>query len=385
MAQNKIIKSAEFDSIVIGGGLSGLIAAFQLESSGRKVALLEGLDTLGGSCRPSQSLAGTLDHSLKFFPDSPETIDALNWLSSVLGEQITWECVEAPPVNYDDGKFKPFIGFGDQKIQTASEVAAYGQARYLKLNRTPKDWIRILSESFTGTIVTQSNVTKMMVDDSFVIELIVNGSKRYSGREILFCAAPQQLPLLLSEASIPTRIRQRLAKGDFWTSVNLDLIHNSIISDSRAVHVLKGANEEPSVGLFHAPSPLADQSLGQVSQWMTLVHRDITEDAEAVASALKQIKRQVKRAYETSMDHVIQERIAVIPTSHGDLSGVFNDDGRWPKIDNLWVISSFLNSQRNVVGAIRQARTTLHSIMGESYQAIESDSDLSLSSAIPTA
>ena len=41
MAQSKTIKTHEYDSIVIGAGLSGLIAANQLESTGRKVALIE--------------------------------------------------------------------------------------------------------------------------------------------------------------------------------------------------------------------------------------------------------------------------------------------------------------------------------------------------------
>lgn len=365
MAQSKSIKTDEFDSLVIGGGLSGLIAAHQLESTGRKVALIEGLDTLGGNCRPTNTKAGQIDHGLKFFPESEHTEDTLRWLESILGEKIETELIEAPPVTYDDGRFKPFVGFGDQKVETASEIDAYARARYLRLSSTPKDWVQKLSESFTGTILLQSHVTKMQVDDQFVIELLVNGAKRYSGREILFCATPQQLVRLLPEANTPGRLKQKLLKGEFWTSVNLDLVHNGQVTDSTAVHVLKGANEEPSVGLFHTPTRLEDGSPAQVSQWLTLVPRDITDEAELVASALKQIKRQVKRAYETSLDGLIQERIAVSPTSHGDLTGVLPDNGLWPKIQNLWVISSFLDSEKNTLGALRQTRRTLGAVIGE--------------------
>ena len=46
MAQTRVPKTAEFDSIVIGGGLSGLLAAHQLEASGRRVALVEAMDSL---------------------------------------------------------------------------------------------------------------------------------------------------------------------------------------------------------------------------------------------------------------------------------------------------------------------------------------------------
>jgi hypothetical protein len=376
MAQSKNMKPVEFDSIVIGGGLNGLIAAHQLEGTGRKVALIEGMDTIGGSSRAIQTLVGVTDHTLKFFPETPETLETLSWLESVLQEKLEFELIEAPPLNYDDGKFKPFVGFGDQKVETASEVDAYAKARYLRLKKTPKDWVPKLVESFTGTLMPQSFATKMLVDDEFVIEVTVNGAKRLSGREVLFCANPQQLTRLLPDTHVPARLRQRLLKGDFWTSVNIDLIHSGQVTDSAAVHVLKGANEEPSVGLFHPSSQLEDGRTVQLSQWLTLVHRDITDEAELVASALKQIRRQVKRAYEASLEGLVKERIVVNPTSHGDLTGALPDDGKWPKIQNLWVISNFLDPMKNTVGGLRQARRTLASIVGEPAEIMAMDTDL---------
>ncbi len=377
MAQSKPTKTTEFDSIVIGAGLEGLIAAHQLEGTGRKVALVEGFDVLGGNSRPSQSLVGPVDHGLKLFPESPETDEALDWLEQVLGEKIERELVDAPPLNYDEGRFKPFVGFGDQKIETSHEVDAFAKGRYYRLSTTPKDWVPKLIESFTGTLMTQSIATKLSVDDEFVIEVLINGAKRISGREVLFCATPQQLTKLLPDTHLPTRLRQKLLKGEFWTSVNLDLIHRGTVTESQAVHVLKGANEEPSVGLFYPPTALQDGQIAQLSQWLTLVPRDTTDDSELVASALKQIKRQVKRAYETSLEGLIKERIVVSPTSHGDLVGILPEDGKWPKLQNLWVISGFMDPMKNVIGAIRQARRTLAGIAGEPVEFIAHDTDLS--------
>lgn len=380
MAQSKTTKSDEFDSIVIGGGLTGLIAAHQLEGTGRKVALIEGLDALGGSCRPFVSKAGVIDHGIKFVADTEDAREALAWLETVLGEAIDIERIEEPPVTYDDGKFKPFVGFGDQKVMTASEIDAYAKAQYLRLSSTPKNWVPKLIESFTGTLLTQSYVTKMQVDDEFVIDILINGAKRISGREIVFCAAPQQLARLLPESHVPARLKQKLLKGEFWTSLNLDLIHQGKVTDSTAVHVLKGANEEPCVGLFQPATRTEDGREVQVSQWLTLVPHDITDDPEIAGSALKQIKRQVKRAYETSLDGLIQERIVVNPMSHGDLVGVLGEDGRWPKLQNLWVISSFLDSSRNLPGSIRRTRLTLAAIAGEPIEAVSHDTDLANSS-----
>jgi hypothetical protein len=385
MAQSKTTKSDEFDSIIVGAGLTGLLAAHQLEGTGRKVALIEGLDALGGSCRPSHNKAGPIDHGLKFLPDCEEAHEALAWLGSVLGEKIKYEIVEAPPVTYDDGKFKPFVGFGDQNVRTAHEVNSYAKERYLYLASTPKDWVPRLSETFTGSVNTQSYVTKFQADDEFIIDTIINGAKRLSGREVLFCAAPQQLARLLPETHVPVRLRQRLLKGEVWTSVNLDLVHAAPVTDSRAVHVLKGANEEPSVGLFYPPTIDNAGVQRQVSQWLTLVPRDLSDDDETMASALKQIKRQIKRAYESSLDCLVQERIIVNPSSHGDLTGILPEDGRWPKIQNLWIVSGLLDSSKNLLGSMRQARRSLAAIAGEPAVPIVTDSDLADSRPQPTA
>jgi len=385
MAQSKTTKSDEFDSIIIGGGLAGLIAAHQLEGTGRRVALIESLDALGGSCRPSQNRAGPVDHGLKFIPDTPEARDVLAWLSTVLGAEIACESIEAPPLTYDDGKFKPFVGFGDQKIRTAGEVDAYAKERYLRLSSTPKNWVPRLVESFTGTLQTQSYMTKFLTDDEFIIEAWINGAKRISGREVLFCADPKQLVRLLPETHIPGRLKQKLLKGEVWTSANLDLIHAAPVTDSQAVHVLKGANEEPCVGLFHPPVTTEEGQPVQLSQWFTLVPRDLADDDETVAGALKQIKRQVKRAYETSLDGLLQERIIVNPSSHGDLTGVLAENGAWPKLQNLWVVSGLLDSEKNLIGTLRQTRRTLASIAGEPAEAIDHDSDLAHPNPQPTA
>ncbi len=376
MAQLKTSKAQEFDTLVIGAGLAGLIAANALEASGRNVVLVESSDHIGGASRMGSTLAGPIDHGLKLIPDNEAAHAALDWLETVISEKIDRTIIEAAPVNYDDGKFKPYVGFGDSAVTTSSEIEAYALHRRLKLSSTPMNWVAKLGELFSGTLLTQSQVTKMAIEDGFVIESIINGAKRISAREVVFAGAPNTLIPILPEGALAPRIRQKLLRGDFWTSVNLDLIHKEIITDSQSVHVLKGANEEPTVGLFHSPYISEDGRTLQVSQWCTLIPRDQIDEEEQVAGALKQIKRQLKRAYESALDGIAQERILVSPASHGSLIGAFDAPGRLPKIANLWLTSSFFSDQRNTVGTIIQTRKMVEDI-GE-YQAetdLDKDSD----------
>jgi len=378
MAQLKTPKAQEFDTLVIGAGLSGLIAANALEATGRNVVLMEAADHIGGASRMGFTQAGLIDHGLKFIPDSTAAHEALDWLETVLGEKIERAVIEAAPVNYDDGKFKPYVGFGDTVVATSSEIEAYAINRRLQTTSTPKDWVVKLGELFSSTLLTQSQVTKMAIEDGFVIESIVNGAKRISAREVVFAGAPNTLIPILPDGALAPRIRQKLLRGDFWTSVNLDLVHKQPITDSRSVHVLKGANEEPTVGVFHEPRMAEDGRTLQVSQWFTLVPRDQIDEEELVAGALKQIKRQIKRAYESALEGNVQERILVSPASHGSLLGAFEAPGRLPKIENLWLTSSFFSDERNTLGTLIQTRKVIDDI-GEHC----SDTDLSKDSDIP--
>lgn len=378
MAQSKTPKAQEFDTLVIGAGLAGLIAANFLEASGRNVVLVEASEQIGGASRMGRTQAGPIDHGLKLIPDSEASHAALDWFETVLGEKIERTVVEAAPVNYDDGKFKPYVGFGDATVATSSEIEACALHRRLSLSSTPGNWVAKLGELFSGTLLLQSQVTKMAIEDGFVIESLINGTKRISAQEVVFASAPNLIVPVLPEGILAPRVRQKLMRGDFWTSVNLDVVHPQQITDSQSVHVLKGANEEPTVGLFHPPVTTEDGRTLQVSQWFTLIPRDQIDEEELVAGALKQIKRQIKRAYESALDGVVQERILVSPASHGSLIGAFDVPGRLPKIENLWLTSSFFADERNTLGTLIQTRKALEDI-GDHC----SDTDIHKDSEVP--
>jgi protoporphyrinogen oxidase len=357
MAQTKSPKASEYDSIVIGGGLSGLLVAHQLEETGRKIALIDAFDVLGGSSRPLRSLLGEIDHGFPFFPSSNEADQSLEWLSSVLQKPIESKLLDAPPITFDNGRFQPFVGFGEQATEAGREWEYYLRPNFYQLNSQPKDWVKTLAQTFTGDVFLQSHITNMTVEDGFIVGMSVNGVKHFSADQVIFAAHPQMLASFLPDSALAARTRQKMLKGTYYTAIYLDLIHHGQVTDNPAMHLLRGANEEPCIGQFYPPTELAGETV-QASKWMTLIPADMTEDAELAATALKKIKRQIKRAYPQALDGQKYERISVAPASHGHLD-IELENNQLPKLPNLWICSRFFGPERNSWANIVEAKTTV--------------------------
>ena len=197
----------------------------------------------------------------------------------------------------------------------------------------------------------------MTVEDGFVVGITINGTKFFSGDQVIFAAHPQLLAKLLPETALASRTRQRMLKGPYFTAIYLDLVHKGNISENRAVHLLRGANEEPCVGQFFTSTDFEGEAV-QHSKWMTLIPADMTEDAELAAHALKMIKRQIKRAYPEALEDLKYERISVNPASHGHLD-IELEDGQLPKLPNLWLSSRYFGPERNAWGNIVEARSAV--------------------------
>lgn len=350
-----------YDSIVIGGGLGGLLVANALERSGRNVALIEALDAMGGNCRALSGPLGAVDHGLKYFPNVPGSAEALAWVESLTGISSEAELVEAPPVTFDSGRFQPFVGFGDEALLSVDELVDYLAPEHWRLKRTPKDWTQDLARNFKGATFGQSVVTKIELvggSGGGATEITVNGAKRFAANEYFVCTPPSALVEMIGTEGHPVaaRLKQRLQRGAALTSIHLDLIHGAPVTDSLAPHILKGANEEPVVGLFSPAQEGPGGALLQRSQWIVFVAAEQTDDSELVASMLKYVKRQIKRAYESSLDGLVHERILVCPQSHGSTPGVLGEGRLWPKTRNLRGVSSLFADRRGLLGLIAECQ-----------------------------
>lgn len=364
--QNK--KSSHvYDYVIVGGGLTGLCLANVISQNTTNVLLIEASDSFGGYNRSVNCPIGPINNGLRFIPESDLSKKALDFLASILGHQFSYEVRDSSPITYENGHFKPFVGFGDQPPEFYNEINYFNAQRELVPSLEVHEWISILFNGYRGDFLPKSHVTKFLKSESGsdINAVMVNGQKQVLGKNFIYAGDLRGLATLLPEGSLGARTIQKLQKGPYWTAICLDLIHNqNTPAEENVIHVLNGTTQDevgPCVGQFKAAVKNAEQ-MWQHSRWMSFLANEEAEEEENIANALKKIKRQVKRAYPESLDSLQFERILVVSDYSIDAEIKLNADGRVPNLDNLWIAHRDLAPVKNIVGSLLQAQFIASSI-----------------------
>ncbi|MGZ3770665.1 MAG: FAD-dependent oxidoreductase [Bdellovibrio sp.] len=353
-----------YDYAIIGSGLTGLSIAAALSRETKNIALIEAADVPFGANKKVNFPTGTINNGLRFTPDSVLAEKALAFLENLLGNKIIADVSEEAPITYESGGFKTFLGFGDNPPPFYEELAYFTSNKRIDLALEPYQWAQMLFEKFKGEFLPRSYVTKFHQEGSQVTHVTINGSKTLHAQNFIFAGTVRDLGILLPEEAISARSRSKLLKNTYWTGLCLDICHKNPVTDSVAMHVLNGTTQDeigPCVGRF-LPVTQTEEGPMQVSQWMTFIEQEITEDSEVVGMALKKIKRQIKRAYPEALEGIKSERIFVAPYIAGNGEIKLSANLTIPELENLWVASSTVNEQKNLIGSLLQAEMVIASL-----------------------
>lgn len=351
-------KTSVYEYVVVGSGLAGLSVATALSKAGAEVLLLEAGDQYGGLNRPVPTKIGLSENGLRFLPDVELSHHALDYMSALLGEKIAFESVEREPQTYDSTGLHSFLGFGDAPPEFYDELSYFLSPRELVLEKPVHAWLQKLSENFTGEISLRSYVTKFHYDEGKIHSMTINGQKTVQALNVIYAGSLKSLPLLLPEAALSAKVRQKLAKSKFWTALGLDLIHAKPVADFQGVHVLNGTTQDdigPCVGRFLDPQDLNGEQV-QFSQWLSFIDDEDAEDTEKIGLALKKIKRQIKRAYPESLEGLISERILVVPSFAGSGDLKLTGHQTLPQANNFWVATGAVHPRKNLLGTLEQSQ-----------------------------
>lgn len=354
-----------YDYIVIGSGLAGLSVASKISQETQNILLIESESVMGGSNKPAymkyQNQNFMTENGLRFFPGSPMAKKALKNLENDLGLKLIKSNQENNPETYEASGFKSFVGFGDHPPEFYNEISYFLNPKEIELTLPFYKIIELLKEKYQGQTLMKSFVTGFKFTDDKLTHVTVNGSKDYYANNFIFAGTVRDLSALLPDEILGVRAKTKLKKDTTWVGLCLDLLHEGTYFDKHNLFVLDGTTNDsigPCVGRFLQPQA---ETNTQVSQWMSFIDLETSEETENIGEVLKKMKRQIKRAFPEMADVIKAERLFMTPAlSAGELK--LNSNGTVAKVDNLWVASGQVNSFPNLLGSILQSQFVLSSL-----------------------
>ena len=326
--------------LVLGTSLSGLLLAEAHRQAGKQVTILD----------PSAGPIGIMSGDLGFYPTGDAALQRLNWLKDLLRLDLIPSELECGPVHFDEGLLKPFVGFGDRTFASREELDFYTSPKRLELNLSLQEIVAPLVQNLTPLTLHRKEATKFIAQEGRITGVEVNGEEIWTGDLVVATQSPDELLELLAIDALDGRHRTRLAKGSSWGSVSLHVLHKRPVALERGVHLLYGSGQEfePIVGRFFPTQECGQQS----SVWMTFVPRESGEDTDYMGQTLKHMKRQLRRAYPTALEDLVEEKLVVFSESHGHVALKTKHPLRVPELTNLIFTHPLFSSFRGPLAAL---------------------------------
>ncbi len=350
-----------YDFLIVGGDLTGLLIAHALETTGLKIALLEEQEQMGSFFRPFVHEDQNLSSHIMGWAATTETQDLFTWLEGQISSTVMGDLSESRSLILKDGKLVPFLGFNDCSFKSLDSLSLYNQnnqTSFFSLKSTPHEWTNYLAHHWVGEQINRAIVTQIERHDSN-LKVTINNSSHLIAHRLIFTAPPQHLLKIFTEKQLSTRIRQRIAKSKWWTSVSLHFVHSYPLVDHSNVHFLFNPQDEwePTLGHFITPAVTGEPT---TSLWMNLFSPELSEDPESIAQILREMKKRIKKAYPTFLDSVLNEKLIVRELSHGNIDLGLKEEGILPEWDQIYLAHHTLTGREPVLGSLQSAKQALN-------------------------
>jgi renalase len=229
--------------VVVGAGLSGLVAARTLQDAGIDVTVLEKEEKVGGRMRTDRIEEGIFDHGAQFFTVRGERFAEIveGWVSSGVAEEWTRGFANASGEKNEDGhpRYRGVRGMTTIAEHLARGLDVQTNAEVSELRCSERGWEVVARSStyHTGTLVLTGPAPSALalVDDNGIP---LPGEAREALEEIRYDPCIAVMALLDEEGEVPEPGGVQIG-GDplFW------------IADNRK----KGISEVPAVTIHAGP------------------------------------------------------------------------------------------------------------------------------------
>lgn len=354
----------KYDIAVIGAGLNGLIITHSLARAGKKVILVESADRLGGVFQEHSMKLGKLPDffsNQKYYSEAAESFS--RWSSRLFGEETAFVKVNPSTKTFDSGKFKDFIGFGEKAPIFVDELTAYTNTEKLQMQTSfsniTQSYIDELESFENVDILTNSTLTAFHTVEDQMDLIEVNDGKKIEADEYIFTGSLFSLDNMSDEVEVLTKAqKQSFAKATSFTAIHLEFVHPGNELPIEEDFVLSAAKDKSQA--CYGQFSLADNFSGaqsdvyQMSTWLSFVESNMTNDMETTGNLIREIKRQVKRAFPEAIDNAVFERVVVTPNSHCK-NKVQVKDMKSANFPNFYILSKELDECDGIMGRVKTA------------------------------
>lgn len=340
--EKKLAKA--YDYILVGNTLGSLALGQRLKSQGHAFCILD-----------SDQMSS---HGLKYFPAIEQMVYTHLPANSKPADHELFmaglrdlalniadpQVVSGPPLTFDKGQFKSFIGFGDGKVEAMDEYRFLCDTETLIVPEQPEQLWQELSASLEDHVFADQQLTDLIFTDSALVEVVTNGKNTIKGHQFVFF---NHLDWFLDRlAHHDTSLAPKLKKLKWYSSISLIFHHpeQPQAFEYNTPYLLMGSKEQPCLGQF---SQLGGKL---ISRWQSYISAEMTRDSETVGTAVKEIKKQVKRAFGEVLGTLANEQIIIHQAERSDLTPFMK---KLSSFNNLYLCSP----------AVYGARGWLHELL----------------------
>lgn len=344
-----------YDCIIFGGGLSGLLASRVLTKKNKSFLIIEPSEKLGGRLSGWNINEQILPSNLNLYSENENNLKYFNWLEETLEQDILSGKFVTSTYHFQDGQFKNFNGFGDRTPLALEQFNKFCfEHDKIKIKTYPQDWINnLVSNLDPESYLIHSEITKINYTDGKASSAEINGKTWVEFDHLIWAVAPQKLLSTLPPEALNAGEAKKLKKqAGVFDALILNLSHNEVSVSEDApssVYCLYGSNTEfePIVGTLSTDH----------SCWMTFIESEKAQDHEFVTKIVKNMKKQIRRAFPTLFDSPnFSEKIILSESSYGHLSLKEMESGFLKTVPNLFCTSSLCSeAESGLIGTLNRA------------------------------
>ena len=348
----------QFDFIIYGATLEGLLTSYYLHQKGFKTLLLESTDKAGKFFASIDHASASI-HSLFTTPSYDDnSLRVADWIKTNFFD-IEATKKSLPPATFEKGHFEPFVGFGAHAPKESEFLQDFLFAERMEFTPNVSEWIKTILASGLE-IRYNANLTAINVVEGKITDIMINDKDTLVPGNFIFTENPADLVEFMdldtsAGKAVSAKALARLSKGNFWSTLQLSIAHKAPVTDKEEIHVLYGTQKNPvvSVGKFQ----------GNTSQWISFIDSDVPDINEEGVQILKELKRQLKRAYPEALEKHEFDKIALWPKTHGYIDLKSKRFGQLEGIENIGLCSNHLVEHTNpFIGALTAAQYTTEMI-----------------------